>query len=270
MLNYFRKLYRHFDLIFWLAAKEIKVRYKLPFLGFLWALLVPLFLSLILWFVFTKILPFPDATRHPYFLFLISGIFPWSFFAESVMGSTQCIINSGSMIRKAAFPRAVIPFSVVAANLFNFSLTLIVVIGIILAFGYPLTYYFFLLPLAVLFQLLFTLGMALLVSSLQVHYRDIKYITDLGILLWFYGTPIFYSLNLVWNLAPALQKVYLLNPFVYILELYRLALLGGPTSDFISPLNIVVISGFISIAMFLIGFSLFRSKEAAFADWVLT
>ena len=269
MLQYFARIYRHSDLVFWLATKEIKVRYKMPVLGFLWALLVPLFLSLILWFVFTKVLPMP-STQHPFFLFLIAGIFPWIFFSQSVSSSTTCVLDSGALIRKAAFPRAVIPFSVVGANFFNFVLTLVVVVVIVAAFRQPVSPWWWLLPFAVFFELLFTLGVVLVVSGLQVHFRDIKYITELGLLLWFYATPIFYPLELITRASGVLQTVYMLNPFIYLMELYRLALLGGPVSGPLSPLQVLAVAAAVSFGMFLGGFALFRHQEPAFTDWVLT
>lgn len=268
MRQYLAELTRHRDLLFWLAAKEIKVRYKLPLLGFLWALLVPLALSLILWFVFTYVMPVPMA-RYPFFLFLIAGMFPWNFFAQSVSNATMSMLDAGSLIKKTAFPRAVVPLSIVAANGVNFSLAMLVVVGIIVASRAPLSPWIWGLPLVMALHVLLTTGIVLLVAGLQVRYRDVKYLTEVGLLLWFYLTPIFYPLELVARIPAALRMVYLLNPFVSIVELYRLALLGAVSgATVIAPPMALSLAIAFSVGALLVGFATFRRHEPTFADWV--
>jgi ABC-type polysaccharide/polyol phosphate export permease len=268
MRRYLTELARHRDLLFWLAAKEIKVRYKLPLLGFLWALLVPLSLSLILWLIFTYVMPIP-MRRYPFFLFLITGMFPWNFFAQSVSNSTMSVLEAGQLVRKSAFPRVLIPVSIVAANLFNFLMALAVVIAIIVVWGVPISRWVWLLPVAVGLHVVLTTGITLLVASLQVRYRDVKYLAEVGLLLWFYLTPIFYPLDLIAHIPSALQAVYLLNPFVAIVELYRLALLGGTLGAAVMPSSAMLSLGIVlSLGLFLIGFASFRRHEQTFADWV--
>ena len=268
MIRHFVELARYRDLLFWLAAKEIKVRYKSPILGFLWTLLVPLLTSLILWLVFTYVVPMP-AARYPFFLFLIVGTFPWNFFSLSLSSATMSVLESGALIKKTAFPRAVIPLSIVAANLFNFLLSLVVVIGIILVSGYPLSPWLWLLPVAVGLEVLLTTGVVLLVSGLQVRYRDVKYLTEIGLLFWFYLTPIFYPLDLVLRGPRILQGLYLLNPFVSIIELYRFTLLGAAPGAPISHMLTLGMAAAASLGVFVVGLLVFRRHEPAFADWVI-
>ena len=268
MKRYLADLVRHRDLLFWLAAKEIKVRYKLPLLGFLWALLVPLALSAILWLVFTYVMPVA-MVRYPFLLFLIVGMFPWNFFAQSVSQATMSVLDAGSLIKKTAFPRVIVPLSVVAANGFNFVLTMMVVIGIIVVSGFPLSRWIWLLPLVMSLQVVLTTGMVLLVAGLQVRYRDVKYLTEVGLLLWFYLTPVFYPLDLITHVPAALQLVYLLNPFVAIVELYRLSLLGGTSgAAIVAPPVVFGLAVVFSVSIFLLGFAAFRRHEPTFADWV--
>ena len=268
MSRYARELIRHRDLLFWLAAKEIKVRYKLPLLGFLWALLVPLSYSAILWLVFSYVMPIPMA-RYPFFLFLIVGMFPWNCFAQSVSNSTMSVLDAGSLIRKTAFPKVLIPLSIVAANLFNFLLTLLVVIAVIMVSGLPIGRWMWLLPVVIGLHVALTIGVALLVAGLQVRYRDIKYLTEVGLVLWFYLTPIFYPLDLIAPLPPALQTAYLLNPFVSIVELYRLALLGAVSgATVIAPPMALSLAVAFSVGALWMGVATFRRHEPTFADWV--
>ena len=269
MARYLIELARHKDLLFWLAAKEIKVRYKLPLLGFLWALLVPLALSAILWVVFTYVMPV-TMVRCPFSLFLIVGIFPWNFFAQSVSHATMSVLDAGSLIKKTAFPRAVVPLSIVAANGANFLLAMLVVVGILVASRVPLSPWIWGLPLVMGLQVVLTTGVVLLGADLQVRYRDVKYLTELGLLLWFYLTPIFYPLELITRVPAALQLVYLLNPLVAIVELYRLVLLGGTSgAAIVAPPLVFGLAAVFSVSILLLGFASFRRHEPTFADWVV-
>ena len=252
-----------------MAAKEIKVRYKLPLLGFLWALLVPLSLSGILWLIFTYVVKVP-MTQAPFFLFLMVGMFPWNFFAQSISNSTTSVLDAGPLIRKTAFPRVLIPLSIIAANLFNFLLALVVVIAVILFAGVPITPWMGLLPVALGLQLVLTTGIVLLVADLQVRYRDVKYLMEAGLLLWFYITPIFYPLELISRFPAALQALYVLNPCVGMTELYRLSLLGTISGTAVmGPWTVVGVSAVCSMTIFIVGLLTFRRHEATFADWVM-
>lgn len=267
MKHYLAELVRHRDLLFWLAAKEIKVRYKRPLLGVLWALLVPLVSSLILWFVFTYVLPMPPG-QQPFFLFLIVGMFPWNFFAQSLTHSTTSVLDAGALIRKTRFPRALVPLSVVAANLFNFVLALAMVTGLVMAISRRISPELWLLPLAVTLQLSLTIGMALLISSWQVRFRDVKYLTELGLVLWFYLTPVFYSLETIVRIPLLVRRLYLLNPCVGILELYRLALFGQSSVSSSVLWSITAIAGVWAVAILVVGLWIFRRQEPTLADFV--
>jgi len=269
MVRYLRELVRHRDLLFWLAAKEIKVRYKSPVLGVLWALLVPLLVSLILWVIFTWVMPVPKM-RYPFFLFLIVAMFPWSFFSQSVSAAVMSVLEAGPLIKKHAFPRALIPLSVVAAHLFNFVVALAVVLGILFASGLPVSRWVWLLPVVIGLHVALTTGVALLVAGLQVRYRDVKYLTEVGLVLWFYLTPIFYPLELVLHAPPVLGFLYLLNPLVWVVELYRIALLGGSSGPmFLAGPLAVGTAAVVSVGICTVGLSIFRRYEPTFADWVM-
>ena len=141
-----RELLKYKDLLLRLAWKEIRVRYKEPILGFLWALLVPLLLTLIFMFIFTKIVKVP-IKGYPFFLFLATGIFPWSFFSMSISASVMSILEGGNLIKKVYFPREIIPLSVVLANAINFSLNLIIIFLFVLVCGVGVSWWTLLLPL---------------------------------------------------------------------------------------------------------------------------
>ena len=268
MRQYVIELLRHRDLLCWLAAKEIKVRYKLPWLGVLWAFLAPLCLSLILWLVFTSIMPMP-AARCPFFLLLLTGLLPWNFFAQSVSHATMSVLDAGTLIRSTAFPRALVPLSIVAANLFNFLTALLVMMAVMGLSGFGLGRWIWLLPLAIGAQVLLTTGLALIVSGLQVRYRDVKYLTELGLLAWFYVTPIIYPLELMARGPAALRLIGVMNPLVGVVELYRLALFGPiPGPGFVAPAAVFAVTAVGAIGACAIGLAIFRRHEPTFADWV--
>ena len=264
-------LFKHKDLLIRLAWKEIRVRYKEPILGFLWALLVPLFMTLILMFVFTKIIKVP-VSGYPFFIFLATGMFPWNFFSSVISASTMSILEGGNLVKKVYFPREIIPLSIVLANAINFIFTLFVVIIFVLSFKIKLTLFIFFLPIAFISQILFISGMALLIAGLQVMYRDIKFIVEILLPLWFYLTPIFYPIELVLNISKNIYSTYSLNPFVGLISLYRLSLLGNVYIDSlpneINILNLIVYSITCSVVMFFVGYKCFKRHEPVFADMV--
>jgi ABC-type polysaccharide/polyol phosphate export permease len=268
MLRYLAELYRFRDLLFWLAAKELKVRYKVPWLGFLWAVIVPVALSAIFWVVFTHVIPVAMGPT-PFFLFLLAGMFPWHFFAQSVGGGTMSVLDAGALVRKTVFPRAVIPLAVVAAHAVNFLLALGVVLVWLVAAGRPLSPWLWLLPVAAAVHVVLTAGVTLLTAGLQVRYRDVKYLVELGLLAAFYLTPIFYPLEFLTRVSPLLRALALANPLAHLVELFRLAYLGRvPEALAVPPAAAAGAALAASAVLFFAGLAVFRRREATFADWV--
>ena len=266
-----KNLFKYKDLLFRLAWKEIRVRYKEPLLGFLWALLVPLFMTIILMFIFTKVIRVP-VSGYPFFIFLATGMFPWNFFSSVISASTMSILEGGNLIKKVYFPREIIPLSIVLANAINFIFTLIVVIVFVISFKIKLSFFIFFLPVAFILQVLFISGMALLIAGSQVIYRDIKFIVEILLPLWFYMTPIFYPLELVLNISRGAYNVYSLNPLVGLVSLYRVSLLGNVYIDSlpgeINIINLIAYSAACSFAVFFMGYWCFKKREPVFADLV--
>ncbi len=273
----FRKigeLIKHRELVLRLAVKDLKVRYKSPWLGLMWALLVPIFMMLILTVIFRLFLKI-DVGPYPFSLFLITALFPWNFFAVSFSTATTNIVESGSLIKKVYFPREVIPVSVVMANLINFFLALLVLFVLLLILPNGVSLLTLLLPVIILLQTIFVIGIALIFSSLQVHYRDVKYIVEVLLLGWFYVTPIFYPLQYVAEfisekgLSPIYLHLYLLNPMASFVTVFRGVFLSGYLDFLPSGLNYWLILLECSVMSFLtlfIGFKVFKRLEPGFAD----
>ena len=254
--NYFARIYRYKELIVALADKEVKIKYKSAVLGRLWSLLNPLLLMLVLSFVFTVIMRV-EINNFP--VFLLCALLPWFYLNFSLNAATTSIVDNASLIKKAYFPNEIIPLSIVIANLLNFLISL-VLLFVFLAFYsiYPRPSWFFL-PLVILLQSIFVLGLCMLSSALHTMFRDVKYILELILLVWFYATPIFYPLSFVpHNIRP----FFLLNPLTVFVNLYREILLQGKMPD----AGLLLSAFALSIAFYTLGMAVFSSKKKNFAD----
>lgn len=260
--------YRH--LLWELAIKDIKVRYRSPTLGFLWAILVPLIMIFVFKFIFSTILK-ARVENYPFFIYLMTAIFPWSYFSSSVNAATESIFSNRELIKRTYFPRQIIPVSVVLANLINFLPALIVMLLILVFFRMQFTISILLLPVIILLQTIFTVGLALIVSSLQAVLRDVKYIVEIFLTAWLFLSPGFYSLAMVTDFSEKFLKLYILNPFVGLFSLYRIAFLKGYAETLPAGVDIVALSIWtiiVCIAVFLFGFLVFKRYESQFSDLV--
>jgi lipopolysaccharide transport system permease protein len=260
--------YRH--LVLDLAVKDIKVKYRFPALGFFWAILIPLATVFILKFIFSTIMRMP-AQEYPYFIYLMTAVFPWTYFASSVGSATESILTNRDLIKKTYFPRQIIPVSVILANLINFIPCLAVMLLILVLFRMQFTFWILLLPGIIFLQTILAIGLGLIFSSFQVILRDVKYIVELLLMIWMYLSPVFYPLTMVANFSGLFFKFYLLNPFVGLFCLYRVAMLKGFAKTLPAGAEIVWISlwaAIVCVSVFLLGFLVFKKYEKQFSDLV--
>jgi len=219
MIAAIRALVRYRALVQSLVSRELKARYRGSVLGFLWSFVNPLLVLLTYTLVFTVILPNRQPDIQPYFLFLFCGILPWTWFQASLAESSGVIIASGNLIKKVLFPAEVLPAVTVLANLAHFLLGL----PILVAF---LAWKAVLLPLPILVQLVLTLGLALFLSALTVHFRDIQNILTHVLHLWFFATPVIYSYAAIPEGSP-LRQALRLNPMTHVMVTYQQVLFHG-------------------------------------------
>src|SRR6185437_7203180 len=174
--------------------------------GFFWSFINPLLLLLVYTFVFTYVMPNNDPLTEPYALLIFCGLRPWTWFAAALIESSGVLISGGNLIKKVLFPAEILPIVTVTANMVHFFLALPILVFFLVWFRAPLTVgelaWF---PVVVLVQYVFTLGCALILSALTVHFRDIKDILANLITLWFFATPIIYS----YQFAPALAQRFM-------------------------------------------------------------
>jgi ABC-type polysaccharide/polyol phosphate export permease len=259
-----RDLVRYRGLIQSLVARELKARYRGSLLGFFWSFINPLLLLLIYSFVFSFVIQ-RGATDdlEPYALFMFCGILPWTWFSSSLSESATVLMSNGNLIKKVLFPAEVLPIVSVLANMVHFFLGLpILVIFLIYYRSMPPIAELAWFPLTVAVQLLFTVALALVLSALTVHFRDLKDILANLLTFWFFATPIIYSMPQVPGTARWMLN---LNPFTHLAITYQEILFyDGPVGHW----TWLVALGAGSVALFLLGYFLFDRLRDSFAEEV--
>ena len=231
MMGRIAELHAYRELIRNLVIRDLKVRYRNSVLGVLWSLLNPLLMTLVFTVVFTLMIP-SDIDKYP--VFFMCGFLPWSYLSASVMGATGSIVSNAHLIKKVYFPREILPVSEVLANLVNFLLALVVLFGMLAVFRVKLTPAVLMLPLIILAQTMFVMGLALLLATANVFYRDTQHILEIVMQAWFFLTPVFYPITVL----PQSQQVLgmtvniqlwsrRLNPMASLIASYRDVLYRG-------------------------------------------
>lgn len=230
-----RELLRYRSLVLNLVLRDLKSRYKRSVLGFLWSLLNPLAMMLVFTVVFTIIMP---SKIENYPIFLLCGLLPWNFFTGALMVSINSVAGNANLVKKVYFPREVLPISAVLASLVNFLLGLAVLFVVLIFFHGHFSPWLWLLPLVILIQTCFTLGVALFLSAINVYYRDTLMIMDVVLLAWFFLTPVVYSNSIlppnyqVLGMSVDIQRVmYIVNPMASLIAAYRDLLYWGYRTD---------------------------------------
>lgn len=258
----------YYELLVAMTKKEILTKYKFAFFGLLWIIINPILQMLTIGLIFQHIIP---VKVENYFIFLLVGLLPWNLFALSVTKSVSAIVNQRQLIQKSNFPRELIILSIVLSNVFHFFVALVLLIILLvtqnLIFNHTIhntfEYLIRLLLLAPISLLLISVctGFSLLFATLNVKFRDVNFIVNAILPLWFYATPIFYTLNLLPNKFAIL---YTINPLAGITQLYQMVLLNQPL---MSP-TFLSINILLCILIFAFGWWIFKKQSPYFDDWV--
>jgi ABC-type polysaccharide/polyol phosphate export permease len=227
-----QELIRCRELIWQLVMRELKARYKNSVLGFLWSLLNPLGMMLVFTVVFTILMPNNQIEKFP--LFLLCGLLPWEYFSAGVMVGTSSIVSNGNLVKKVYFPREALPISSVLANLINFLLAMLVLFGALIVFRARFSPYLWLLPVVIMIETWFILGVVLFLTTLNVFYRDTTMIMDVVMRAWFFLTPVVYAMEvlprkyvLFGQTLDVHRLMYILNPMASLVQTYRDLLYWG-------------------------------------------
>ncbi len=252
-----------------LTKTDFKLRYQGSVLGYLWALLRPLLMFAILYVVFAKLLRFGSDIPH-YPVYLLCGTTMWSFFTECTSQGIQAVVNRGDLLRKISFPKYIVVVSATLTAVINMLINVVVVIIFALINGVEFSLSWFLIIPAILELYILSLGIAFLLGSINVKYRDITSIWDVLIQALFYAVPIIYPISMVATTSTLAAKVILLNPIAQAIQDIRYSLI---THETITTWNYihnpsVVIPIVLTIIILIIGAFIFRKKSKFFAEEV--
>lgn len=250
----------YLELVRVLAGREIKARYKQSVLGYAWVVLNPLLQMLVMAFVFSHIMRFETITV-PYTLFLYCGLLPWNLFANSLNSSTNALVSNATLLSKIYFPREIFIVSTIIAKIIDFLLASTVFIAFLFFYQHPITLnVLWIIPIFFI-QQLFTYGVSLILSALNLFYRDIQYVLSLIILILMYLTPVIYPTEIF---PDRNRWIFQLNPMAVIINAYRQTILGGGMPN-LTSLGIALA---VSLIITILGYKLFKKLEGVFADVV--
>jgi lipopolysaccharide transport system permease protein len=255
-----RELWEYRELLYFLTWRDIKVRYKQTALGAAWAIIQPLSTMVVFSLFFGRLAKIPSE-GVPYPLFSFTALVPWTFFANGLTQSANSVVISQNLITKIYFPRLAVPIATVLAGAVDFALAFVVLLGLMLFYGAPLTLHaLWVIPFSLL-ALVTALGVGFWLAALNVQYRDVRYAVPFLVQLWLFATPIAYPSSL---LSEPWRTVYGLNPMVGVVEGFRWALLGTATA----PGAMVLVSTAAALVVAIGGALYFRRMEQTFADIV--
>ena len=245
----FLEVVRYREVLWNLVRRNLKVRYKNSVLGFAWSLLNPLMQIGVWYFVFKILFQHGEANFMP---FLVVGFLPWLFFSQTVLDATGCVTQEMALVKKAYFPRSILPLSALISNLVHLALAFVVVFALFTVWGVSVNLnYLWVIPATVLLAV-FAYGLSAMLAALSAFYADVRFVVGNLMGLWFFLTPVLYPLSLVLNKQieadnwverllrdhlPLLKQLFLLDPLTIAVEAYRSALLYGGQNPIVVPIT---------------------------------
>jgi lipopolysaccharide transport system permease protein len=253
-----RDVWEYRELVGIFVWRDLKVRYRQTVIGVLWAILQPL-LTMVIFSVFFGRLAGVPSDEIPYPIFSYAALVPWTFFANSMNQAANSLVNNPEMIKKIYFPRLTMPLAATLAGLVDFVLAFIVLLGMMLFYGYIPTINTLWLPLFILIAMMTALGVGLWLGAMNVKFRDVRYMIPFITQAWLFATPVAYPSSL---LSEPWRTLYGLNPMVGVVEGFRWALLGTDTA----PGPMAAVSFIVAFLLLISGVFYFRRTEKTFAD----
>lgn len=253
-----KELARYKDLLYFLTIRGIKARYAQSVLGVGWAIIQPLFTTLVFTVVFGNLAGI-SSDGVPYVIFSFAAMAPWNYFSNTLTESSNSLVQNANMITKVYFPRLVLPLSAAFSKLLDFAIGLVMLAGFMVYFKFVPSIWALFLPVLILILLLASLGLGMILSAMAVQYRDVKHAVTFVVQLLMYAAPVVYPTS---NVPERYQFWYSLNPMVGVIEGFRAALLGTQPM----PWAWIATGGAVSLFLFLFGAFYFRRMERVFAD----
>lgn len=273
VLAHVRELYKYRNLLLKLASRNLRVRYKNSVLGVLWSWLNPLFMMVVYTVVFIYMRRSGNGVvpNKEFPVFILCALLPWNFFSGAILASINCIADNAPLVKKVYFPREILPLSIILANLVNFGISLVILVPMMIVFRIELTLWVLILPAIVFIQVCLMTGIALVLSTLNVFYRDTRAIMDVVMMAWFFLTPVIYPIDILPHSREILgitldihRWTRILNPMASLVAAYRDVLywgrLVGP--DFLARTAVT------SFVVLLIGYVVFVKFSRRFGEEV--
>lgn len=252
-------LWNYRELLYFLMLRDIKVRYKQAVLGVAWAVVQPFLTMIIFALLFGKLVGIP-SDNMPYPLFAYAGLLLWTFFSNAISSSSNSLVGNANLITKVYFPRMIIPDAAVAAGLVDLGVGFVLLIGMMVHYGFTLTWSVLLIPVPVGLVILLAIAVGMWMSALNVKYRDVRYAVPFLLQLWMFASPIVYPSSIV---PPKWQWLLFLNPLTTMIESFRAALLGRQL-DWTG----MGVSAMITCVLLVCSAYAFKRLEKTFADLV--
>lgn len=258
-LHYWRDIWRYRELFFFLAWRDILVRYKQTTIGIAWSVLRPFLTMIVFTIVFSKLAKLP-SNGVPYPIMVFTAMLPWQFFANSLTESSNSLIDNSNLLTKVYFPRLIVPAGSVIVGLVDFFISLVILFVIMAWYRFVPDIRMLLLPLFLALAFMASFGAGLWLSALNVKYRDFRYVVPFLVQFGLYISPVGFSSSIVpaeWRL------LYFLNPMVGVIDGFRWAVLGDAFPVYWSGM---ILSSVLTLLMFIGGLLYFRKMERSFAD----
>jgi lipopolysaccharide transport system permease protein len=252
------ELWEYRELLHTFVGRELKIRYKQTAIGVSWVVLQPLITVVIFTVIFGRLAEIPsDGVWYP--VFALTALIPWNFVSQATSRSAASLVGNANLVSKVYFPRMLLPVSMVMAPLVDLALSLVLLFGLLIYAGIPLTLKVLMLPIFIVVAIFTAMGVGLIVSAANVKYRDVGHAIPFVIQIWMFVSPIVYPVSLV---PEQWRWLYGLNPMVGVIEGFRWALLGRTAPDLI----VLVESCLLLFLVFIAGLAYFRKMERQFAD----
>jgi len=258
--QYWKDLWRYRELFAILAWRDIAVRYKQTFIGVAWALIRPFLTMVVFTVIFGRLANLPTEGDAPYALLVFAGMLPWQFFSTALSSCSESLINNSHLLTKVYFPRLIVPASAVITSFVDFLISFVILVGLMLWYQWWPSWRLLTLPLWVAIAFAASMGAGLWLASLNVQYRDFRYVVPFLVQFGLYVSPVGFSSTVV---PERWQLLYSLNPMVGVIEGFRWAIIGQRTA--INPSGFWLSMGIV-VLLLVTGIRQFRQMEKRFAD----
>ncbi len=264
--NYWRDLWRYRELFQVLAWRDLSVRYKQTVIGVAWAVVRPVLTMLVFTFVFGTVANLKSHGSAPYALMVFAGLLPWQFFSTALTDSSNSLTTNANLISKVYFPRLIVPTATIVVAFVDFAISFVLLLGMMVIYQFVPPWQIIFIPAFVALCFLTSLGPGLWITSLNVKYRDFRYVIPFIIQFGLYLTPVGFTKEVILAKIPEnLHFVYNINPMVGVIDGFRWCILGGPP-PFLEPAFLIGIG--VTIFMLWLGIRQFRKMEKTFADLI--